>query len=77
MTEAAGFGGIRKFTRGPHRYTRVAGITDLTGSYANLANPTSYGVFSGQYVTEPEVLPDGRLLVPVAADVNQDYGLTR
>jgi hypothetical protein len=75
MTEAGGFGGIRKFSRGPHRYTRVAGITDLTGSYANLANPTSHGVFSGQYVTEPEVLPDGRLVVSVAANVHQDYGL--
>jgi hypothetical protein len=75
MTEAGGFGGIRKFTRGPNRYTRVAGVTDLTGSYASPSNPTSYGVFSGQYVTEPEVLPDGRLIVSVAANVNQDYGL--
>jgi hypothetical protein len=75
MTEAGGFGGIRKYVRGPHRYTRVAGITDLTGSYANVANPTSYGVYSGQYVTEPEVLPDGRLIVSVASGVNQDYAL--
>ena len=28
MTEASGFGGIRRFVRGPGAYTRVAGVTE-------------------------------------------------
>ena len=38
-------------------------------------SPTSYGIFKGAYAGEPAVLPDGRLVVSWAADVNQDYGL--
>jgi hypothetical protein len=75
MTEAGGFGGIRKLSRGPHRYTPVAGVTTLSNDYVRVSNPTSFGVFPGPYVTEPEALPDGRLIVSVAADVQQDYGL--
>ena len=41
----------------------------------NAANPTSFGIFKGEYASEPESLPDGRLLVSWAADVGQDYGL--
>ncbi len=75
MTEAAGFGGIRRFVRGAANvYTPIAGQTTLSTNYAS-TNPTSYGVYNGQYVTEPEVLPDGRVVVSVANDVNQDYGL--
>jgi hypothetical protein len=76
MTEAAGFGGLRRFSRGALAgYTPVAGITTLGTTYVNPSNPTSYGVYPGPYVTEPEVLPDGRLVVSRALDVNQDYGL--
>jgi hypothetical protein len=76
MTEAGGFGGIRRFTRGAAAgYTPILGITTLTGDYVHPSNPTSYGVFHGTYVTEPEVLPDGRLVVSVAPDVGQDYAL--
>ena len=76
MTEASGFGGIRKFVRGAAAvYTPVAGVTTLALNYVNPSNPTSYGVYPAPYVTEPEVLPDGRLVVSVAPDVQQDYGL--
>jgi hypothetical protein len=76
MTEAAGFGGIRKFSRGAgSRYTAIAGQTTLSTDYANPSNPTSFGIYNGTYVTEPEVLPDGRVVVSVASNVNQDYGL--
>lgn len=38
-------------------------------------NPTSFGIFQGNYASEPEVLPNGRLVLSWAADVGQDYGL--
>jgi hypothetical protein len=75
MTEAAGFGGIRKFTRGGNPYTPVAGVTRLTLNHVHPSNPTSYGVFVGSYATEPDVLDDGRVVVSLAGDVGQDYGL--
>lgn len=75
MTEAAGFGGIRRYQRGPGRYTPVTGITSMTLDYVNRENPTSFGIFRGTYAGEPDVLPDGRLVVSWAPSVNQDYGL--
>jgi hypothetical protein len=75
MTEAGGFGGIRRFTRGANSYTRVAGITTLSTDYANTSPQPSFGIFNGNYVTEPDMLPDGRLVVSVATSVGQDYGL--
>ena len=38
-------------------------------------NPPSFGVYVGTYAAEPEALPDGRLVVSIAPDVGQDYGL--
>ena len=75
MTEASGFGGIRRYERGANEYTPVLGVTTLTLEYVSEADPTSYGIFEGVYASEPEVLPDGRLVVSMAADVGQDYGL--
>lgn len=77
MTEAAGYGGIRHYQRGPHGYTSVIGITTRDEDHYGLAreNPPSYGVQKGNYAAEPEVLPDGRLIISWAADVQQDYGL--
>jgi hypothetical protein len=75
MTEAGGFGGIRRYSRGAGSYTPVTGITYLTLDYVHPSNPTSYGIFNGSYASEPEVMPDGRILISWAPDVNQDYGL--
>jgi hypothetical protein len=76
MTEAGGFGGIRKFVRGAvSGYTAIAGVTTLSSNYVNPSNPTSFGIFLSTYITEPDVLPDGRLVVSMAPDVQQDYGL--
>ena len=75
MTEASGFGGIRRFTRGPGNYTRVAGITDLSGEYVNRAPPVSFGIYRGAYATDAVPLADGRVLASFAADLGQDYGL--
>ncbi len=74
MTEAAGFGGIRRFVRGPQRWSPVIGITSMTLQYVHY-DPISYGVFVGNYAAEPEVLPDGRLVISWARDHMQDYGL--
>ncbi|MEO8274703.1 MAG: hypothetical protein ABI639_00690 [Thermoanaerobaculia bacterium] len=77
MTEAAGFGGLRRFARGPNGYAPLLGITTLTGDYVHCPKPgdCSYGIFNGNYAGEPDVLPDGRILISWAADVAQDYGL--
>lgn len=75
MTEAAGFGGVRRYERGASEYTPILGITTLTLEYVHKEDPTSYGIFEGVYASEPEVLPDGRIVVSMAADVGQDYGL--
>jgi len=77
MTEAAGCGGIRRYERGAVPYEPVAGITTLGGVYANASNPTSFGIYLGSYAAEPEVLPSGDLVVSMAPDVAQDYGLVR
>lgn len=80
MTEAGGFGGIRRYTRaeedgsGSAPHDHVIGVTELTLEYVH-NDPPSYGVFSGNYAAEPEVLPDGRLLISWAPNVMQDYGL--
>lgn len=74
MTEAAGFGGLRRYTRGSGLYQGLAGITYLTLNYASYA-PVSYGIFTGSYAAEPDVLPDGRIIFSFATDYYQDYGL--
>lgn len=76
-TEAAGFGGIRIYQRGPQGYTSLIGITTRDEDYYGLVrdNPPSHGVQKGAYAAEPEVLPDGRLLISWAPDIRQDYGL--
>ena len=75
MTEASGFGGIRRYRRGPGTYEPVIGVTELTLDYVHPANPTSFGIFNGIYASEPDVLSDGRLVFSLALDVGQDYGL--
>lgn len=75
MTEASGFGGIRHYERGAHPYSPVIGVTRLTLDYVRRAKPTSFGIFTGSYATDPVPLPDGRLLVSWAPNIDQDYGL--
>lgn len=77
MTEAAGFGGLRRYRRGALPYQAIAGVTSMTLDYVHCPSPDdcSYGVFNGEYASEPAVLPDGRIAFSRAADVNQDYGL--
>ncbi len=75
MTDAGGFGGVRRWSRGPEAWESVVGITEITGNYVNPASPTSFGVFVGEYAAEPEALPDGRVVVSIAPDIGQDYAL--
>ena len=76
MTEAAGFGGLRRYRRGSIEYEAIIGITELYGNeFANESDPTSFGIFKGSYAGEPAVLSDGRIVISWAADINQDYGL--
>jgi WD40-like Beta Propeller Repeat len=73
MTEAAGFGGIRRYRRGPGSYTPVIGVT--TRNDSQMITSTSFAVQTGNYAGEPLVLPDGRLLISWAQDTQQQYGL--
>ncbi len=75
MTEAAGFGGLRRYHRGAGPYEPILGITAVGTNYVHPTNPTSYGILVGSYAGEPAVLPDGRLLFSWAPDHLQDYGL--
>ncbi|MEO8354363.1 MAG: hypothetical protein ABI621_00470, partial [Chloroflexota bacterium] len=77
MTEAAGFGGVRRYQRGPNGYTAIIGVKTRNDSTQPLVryNPPSHGVYQSNYAAEPEVLPDGRLIISWARDIKQDYGL--
>jgi hypothetical protein len=77
MTEAGGFGGLRRYTRGPGRYTPILGATALSKEYVYCpsSNDCSFGIYRTIYATEPDVLPDGRIVFSRAPDTNQDYGL--
>ncbi len=77
MTEAAGFGGIRRAVPGPAPLVPVTGITEVKTTYVRTQEPVSYGIYPGPYAAEPSVLSDGTLVVSFATDVNQDYGLYR
>jgi hypothetical protein len=74
MTEAAGFGGIRRYNRGFSDYEPIIGITAPDGELVS-ENPPSFGIYVGPYAGEPEVSNDGRLIISWAADIEQDYGL--
>lgn len=77
LTEAAGFGGVRRYQRGPNRHVRVIGDTDVNLNYVN-NNPVSYGVSvppDGVYAVDAEPLADGRLVVSLTQNYLQDYGL--
>ena len=74
-TEAAGFGGVRRFSRGIGRPRSVIGITSNLNQQYVSQSPRSFGVYVGSYAAEPEALSDGRLIVSGAPDVYQDYGL--
>lgn len=75
MSEAAGFGGIRYRFHGQHDWLPIAGITYPTLDYVHPSDPTSFGVYNGDYAGEAEPLPDGRVIISWATDVMQDYGL--
>lgn len=75
MTEAAGFGGLRRYSRGAGPYQPLLGITSVGTDYVNPQGPTSYGILVGNYAGEPTVLPGGKMVFSWAADVGQDYGL--
>jgi len=75
MTEAGGFGGVRFYRRGPYSWRGVIGISRITGDYVNPSNPTSYGIYKGNYASDPAALPNGQIVISWARDITQDYGL--
>jgi hypothetical protein len=75
MTEASGFGGIRRYSRGPQAYSAVIGITEVSQKYVSPANPTSYGISPGSYASDASPLSNGTFVISWASGVDQDYGL--
>lgn len=84
MTEASGFGGIRRVNRGAVRYTHIIGNTRRY-EHPQITS-TSFGVETSPsgYAADPAVMADGTLLISLATgnhatltgeDINQDYGL--
>ncbi|MFD2569271.1 T9SS type A sorting domain-containing protein [Spirosoma soli] len=77
MTEAAGFGGIRVYGRGPGAPRKLIGVTEL--QLNNLVLPTSHGIYKSDYAGEPYVLPNGNLIISYVPNtperILQDYGL--
>jgi PKD repeat protein len=78
MTEAAGFGGLRRYRRGAPSYEPIIGITARYGYGMERVseNPPSYGVLKGAYAGEPVGLQDGRIVTSWAEGIDQDYGLS-
>ena len=77
MTEASGFGGIRRYSRGPEPYAPIIGITQVSQTYVHPSNPTSYGIAPGFYASDATPLSDGTLVISWTATVDQDYGLVQ
>lgn len=84
MTEAAGFGGIRRVNRGAVRYDHIIGNTRRY-EHPQITRD-SFGVETSPsgYAADPAVMADGTLLISQAtgnhsswtgSDVRQDYGL--
>lgn len=84
MTEAAGFGGIRKYQRGPGQADEIIGASQL------LTNPTrdfvvpsgrniSYGIYKSDYAGEPCPINEDQILISWLPDnerrIFQDYGI--
>jgi hypothetical protein len=77
MTEASGFGGIRRFHRGAEPYAPIIGITQVSPTYVHPSDPTSYGIVPGFYASDATELSDGSLVISWASTVDQDYGLVQ
>jgi hypothetical protein len=77
MTEAGGFGGIRRYRRGPEPYVPVIGVTETGQTYVHPSNPTSFGILPGSYASDAAPLSDGGFVISWTPDVYQDYGLYR
>lgn len=74
MTEAAGFGGLRRFYRGPNVYEPIIGVADFSTDYVS-QSPPSFGILKGNYAAEPAVMDNGWIILSWAEDIYQDYGL--
>jgi Tol biopolymer transport system component len=75
MTEASGFGGIRRYQRGPSTYESIVGVTADSQYPIVSEKPDAFGVMQSAYASDPAVLPDGRIVFSWAADWQQDYGI--
>lgn len=75
LSETSGFGGLRRYEEGFYEYEGVVGVVDSNGDLVRTEPPQSVGTFVGPYYAEPHAMEDGRLLVSMAPDHLQDYGL--
>ena len=77
LSEAAGFGGLRRYRRGQTEYEPIAGVWARYDQGLSLVreSPPSFGVLRHDYAAEPAVLADGRIVFSLAQNIYQDYGL--
>ncbi len=90
MTEAAGFGGVRRIERGAGPPVPLAGVnrgrTDFVPDPSKKRTGQPIGVVQARFATDPVVLPEegsvrrrsGKLLLSMThkpGDLSQDYGL--
>lgn len=82
LVDAAGFGGVRRHLRSAGGSTAVIGVTTVIDDPAWWLTPDARGIYrvgdggvAVGYAADPCVLPDGRLVVSLAKDAGQDYGL--
>jgi len=72
MTESSGFGGLRIGCPGPFDPIGLMGVTDHSLTLRSTEAPW---IYDSEYVTDAALLDDGRMIVSIAPDHYQDYGL--
>jgi hypothetical protein len=72
MTESSGFGGLRIYCPGPFEPLGIMGVVDHS---LDLVESNIPWIYDSEYVTDAALLDDGRMIVSIAPDHYQDYGL--
>ncbi len=76
ISESSGFGGIKRYFRGTAKRPKpLAGTTGYGNFDYYVTDPPSYGIFKGNYATEPSVSLEGNILYSRAENPSQDYGI--
>ncbi|MEO8670044.1 MAG: hypothetical protein ABI411_01945 [Tahibacter sp.] len=75
LADAAGFGGIRSYSRGQTQWSAHSGVVKRDPALHLAGTPENAQLYNPPYTTDPEVIADGRIVFCRAAGIAQDYGL--